>query len=149
MQTPAYDVEAELAQHSTDSNAWMACHGLVLNLSKVQIQCQNVGSFICVLFCCTPIIVPFHVELAEEYIVKMGNLSEFSLLGARTPLGAPGLTTRNKKLLGAPGIATRSDRTLLVWPARGCLCFAQSKQEFLEEHPGGPDVVVALAGKEH
>eukprot|EP00913_Durusdinium_trenchii_P020654 g19395.t1 len=25
---------AELAQHSTDSNAWMACHGLVLNLSK-------------------------------------------------------------------------------------------------------------------
>ena len=23
-------------------------------------------------------------------------------------LGAPGLTTRNKKLLGAPGIATRS-----------------------------------------
>ena len=30
------------------------------------------------------------------------------LLGARTLLGAPGLTTRNKKLLGAPGIATRS-----------------------------------------
>ena len=32
------------------------------------------------------------------------------LLGARTLLGAPGLTTRNKKLLGAPGIATRSKR---------------------------------------
>ena len=30
------------------------------------------------------------------------------LLGARTLLGAPGLTTRNKKLLGGPGIATRS-----------------------------------------
>ena len=30
------------------------------------------------------------------------------LLGARTLLGAPGLTTRNKKLLGAPGIVTRS-----------------------------------------
>ena len=30
------------------------------------------------------------------------------LLGARTLLGAPGLTTRNKKLLGAPGIATKS-----------------------------------------
>ena len=28
--------------------------------------------------------------------------------GAKTLLGAPGLTTRNKKLLGAPGIATRS-----------------------------------------
>ena len=25
-------------------------------------------------------------------------------------LGAPGLTTRNKKLLGAPGIATRGSR---------------------------------------
>ena len=31
-----------------------------------------------------------------------------SLLGARTLLGAPGLTTRNKRLLGAPGIATSS-----------------------------------------
>ena len=30
------------------------------------------------------------------------------LLGARTLLGAPGLTIRNKKLLGAPGIATRN-----------------------------------------
>ena len=30
------------------------------------------------------------------------------LVGARTLLGAPGLTTSNKKLLGAPGIATRS-----------------------------------------
>ena len=33
------------------------------------------------------------------------------LLGARTLLGAPGLTTRSKKLLGAPGIATRSKDT--------------------------------------
>ena len=31
-----------------------------------------------------------------------------SLLGARTLLGAPGLTTSNKKLLGAKGVATRS-----------------------------------------
>ena len=31
-----------------------------------------------------------------------------SLLGARTLLGPPGLTTRNKKLLGTKGIATRS-----------------------------------------
>ena len=29
-------------------------------------------------------------------------------LGARTLLGAPGLTTRSKTLLGAKGIATRS-----------------------------------------
>ena len=29
-----------------------------------------------------------------------------------TLLGAPGLTTRSKKLLGAPGLTTRSDRTL-------------------------------------
>ena len=34
-----------------------------------------------------------------------------SLLGARTLLGAPGLTTRSKKLLGAPGIAARSKDT--------------------------------------
>ena len=32
----------------------------------------------------------------------------FTILGARTLLGAPGLTTRSKKLLGAKGIATRS-----------------------------------------
>ena len=31
-----------------------------------------------------------------------------ALRGARTLLGAPGLTTRNNKLLGAPGIATRN-----------------------------------------
>ena len=30
------------------------------------------------------------------------------MTGARTPLGAPGLTTRNKKLLQTKGIATRS-----------------------------------------
>ena len=33
-------------------------------------------------------------------------------LGARTLLGAPGLTTRSKKLLGAKGIATRSKKQL-------------------------------------
>ena len=33
-------------------------------------------------------------------------------VGARTLLGAPGRTTRNKKLLGAPGIATRSKKLL-------------------------------------
>ena len=39
-----------------------------------------------------------------------------SLLGARTLLGAPGHTTRNKKLVGAPGIATRSkDATRGSW----------------------------------
>ena len=39
------------------------------------------------------------------------------LLGARTLLRAPGLTTRNKKLLGAKGIATRSkDATRGAWP---------------------------------
>ena len=32
----------------------------------------------------------------------------FSILGARTLLGAPGHTTSNKKLLGTKGIATRS-----------------------------------------
>ena len=35
-----------------------------------------------------------------------------SLLGARTLLGAPGLTTRSKKLLRAKGIATRSKKLL-------------------------------------
>ena len=37
--------------------------------------------------------------------------------GARTLLGAPGLTTRNKKLLGTKGIATMSkDATSGSWP---------------------------------
>ena len=41
------------------------------------------------------------------------------LLGAKTLLGAPGLTTRNKKLLGTKGIATRSkDATRLEAIAR-------------------------------
>ena len=45
------------------------------------------------------------------------------LLGARTLLGAPGLTTRSKKLLGTKGIATSnkgittSNKTLLVTSA--------------------------------
>ena len=38
------------------------------------------------------------------------------VIGARTLLGAPGLTTRNKKLLGAPGIATRSKDATNVGP---------------------------------
>ena len=33
------------------------------------------------------------------------------------PLGAPGLTTRSKKLLGAPGLTTRGkDATRGSWP---------------------------------
>ena len=40
-----------------------------------------------------------------------------SLQGARTLLGAPGLTTGNKQPLGASGIATRSkDATRGFWP---------------------------------
>ena len=40
-----------------------------------------------------------------------------SLLGARTLLGAPGRTTRNKKLLEPAGVATRSkDTTRGSWP---------------------------------
>ena len=39
------------------------------------------------------------------------------LSSSKIYLGAPGLTTRNKKLLGAPGIATRSkDATRGSWP---------------------------------
>ena len=38
----------------------------------------------------------------------MGHLGASLSLGARTLLGAPGLTTRSKKLLGTKGIATRS-----------------------------------------
>ena len=38
----------------------------------------------------------------------MNGYEQTVLLGARTLLGAPGLTTSNKKLLGAKGIATRS-----------------------------------------
>ena len=41
-----------------------------------------------------------------------------SLLRARMPLGAPGLTTRNKKLLGAPGIATYNKVAHLVCTTR-------------------------------
>ena len=45
------------------------------------------------------------------------NKKLLSLLGARMLLGAPGLTTSNKKLLGAPGIATWSrDATRGSWP---------------------------------
>ena len=42
------------------------------------------------------------------YLMKCCSLLGMLPLGARTLLGAPGLTTRNKKLLGAKGIATRS-----------------------------------------
>ena len=40
-------------------------------------------------------------------------------LGARTLLGAPGITTRKKKLLGAPGIATRSSLLMLAFQGPG------------------------------
>ena len=76
------------------------------------------------------------VQLATELFFAVAISERASLVGARTLVGAPGLTTRskdatrnkciassnkcltssNKKLLGAPGIATsriltRSDRT--------------------------------------
>ena len=43
------------------------------------------------------------------------NIINRSLLGARMLLGAPGLTTSNKKLLGAPG-STTSNKKLLGAP---------------------------------
>ena len=42
-----------------------------------------------------------------------------SLLGARTLLGAPGLTTRSKKLLGTKGIATNGAWTPLLFERPG------------------------------
>ena len=42
------------------------------------------------------------------------------LLGTRTLLGAPGLTTRNKKLLGTKGIAIRSKDSTSSCSAVGC-----------------------------
>ena len=53
------------------------------------------------------------------------------LLGARTLLGAPGLTTSNKKLLGTKGIATNRARTLVGWrPSlhlkRSCLFLSEA-----------------------
>ena len=41
-----------------------------------------------------------------------------SLLGARTLLGAPGHTTRSKKLLGTKGIATRNKEAARSAPAQ-------------------------------
>ena len=67
-----------------------------------------------------------HAPLVRETFLHNGlwaqiyffNLSVPSLLEARMLLGAPGLTTSNKKLLGAPGIATRSkDATRGSWPS--------------------------------
>ena len=49
------------------------------------------------------------ITSSEKLLVTKASTSwRPSLLVARTLLGAPGLTTRNKKLPGAPGIATRS-----------------------------------------
>ena len=48
-----------------------------------------------------------------------------SLLGARTLLGAPGLTTRNKKLLGAPGIAKDATRSPVQGPFNSPFCNAR------------------------
>ena len=64
--------------------------------------------------------VPTFIQHCDQ--VARQDTSEFDFkffahtisLGARTLLVAPGLTTRNTKLLGAPGIATRSDRTLVL-----------------------------------
>ena len=58
-------------------------------------------------------------SLDHSYSKRLSRLSfsGSSLLGARTLLGAPGLATRNKKLLGAKGIATNGARTLLGAPS--------------------------------
>ena len=48
-------------------------------------------------------------------------------------LGAPGLTTRNKKLLGAPGIATRSkDATRNKCIATSNKCLTSSNKKLVE-----------------
>ena len=65
-----------------------------------------------------------HAELSE--IETCSFLFKVLLLGARTLLGAPGLTTRSKKLLGTMGIAARSkecSENLSCWLALEFLVF--------------------------
>ena len=56
------------------------------------------------------------------------------LLGARTLLGAPGHTIRNKKLLGAPGIATNGSGMLSIW---GISC-SQRLRGWTQQGPARP-----------
>ena len=53
---------------------------------------------------------------------------------ARTLLGSPGLTTRNKKLLGAPGIATRSKDATRVCSHAACEDLVLANIAFLNTH---------------
>ena len=54
------------------------------------VHCSPSGSLECkTVFCCR-----------NKKLVTSGGQQRASLLGARTLLGAPGLTTRNQKLLG-------------------------------------------------
>ena len=46
--------------------------------------------------------------LSRLHLLLLSRLFALHVLGTRTLLGAPGLTTKSKKLLGAPGIASRS-----------------------------------------
>ena len=49
-------------------------------------------------------------ETTPAGVTVIAQRNCIAMVGARTLLRAPGLTTRNKKLLGAPGIATRSKK---------------------------------------
>ena len=69
---------------------------------------------------CSPDPPPAPQQLEDSstlasHLVGAGK-SAHQPLGARTLLGAPGLTTSNKKLLGAKGIATRSKDAISFWP---------------------------------
>ena len=52
------------------------------------------------------------MDRQEIHPTLMGRRPNTRNQGARTLLVAPGLTTRNKKLLGAMGIATRNKKLL-------------------------------------
>ena len=75
--------------------------------SKIVPICE--AGTVCVTICF--LLVDLHLYLLWLLVTRA------SLLGARTLLGTPGLTTRNKKLLVPKGIATRSkDATRDSWP---------------------------------
>ena len=54
----------------------------------------------------------FPVSAVQNLTFSLSLSLSALLLGARTLLGAPGRTTRNKKLLGAPGRTTRNKKLL-------------------------------------
>ena len=76
----------------------------------------------------------FHFELDRQSTNLTGSRVTRGLV-ARTLLGAPGLTTRSKKLLGTKGVATRSqdatccrprpnptaETTVLIAPAQSAM----------------------------